>query len=320
MRVAVIGAGAIGGLYGGLMARAGHEVSLLARGEGLRAIQQRGLKIQSAEFGEFTITNIRASNDPHDLGTAELVLFAVKTYDLEGAARAASQILAPTGHLLTFQNGLDTPDRLAVELGEDRVLVGTTGLEVTALEPGVIGHLSKMHYVFIGALHGPPTRAVESTVETLRGAGINASVVEDGHRALWEKAVILIPMATITSVCRAPIGPIRDLPETHQLVDALLQEVTAVAAAYGYDMLEQRDRARGIIMEGWAYDGKASMARDFERGKRTELDAITGALVRMADARGVPVPVARTAYALLKLREQWEAGAQKGVGLAAAER
>ena len=319
MRVAVIGAGAIGGLYGGLLARNGHDVEFLARGEHLRRIRDHGLEIQSAEFGTFVV-NSRASDDPADLARAELVLFAVKTYDLDGATQAVARLLAQDGYVLTFQNGVDAPDRLAEVVGEEGVLIGTTGLEVTVLEPGKIGHLSKSHYVFVGALHGPPSAGVQRMVETLRGAGISAAAVEDGHRALWEKAVVLIPMATITSVCRAPIGAIRDLPETHQLIDALLNEVTAVAAAYGYDVPEARERARSII-EGWAYDGKASMARDFERGNRTELEAITGALVRMADARGVDVPVARTAYALLKLRViEGQAFAQRGVGIAAAER
>jgi 2-dehydropantoate 2-reductase len=183
----------------------------------------------------------------------------------------------------------------------------------------VIGHLSKGHYVFVAALQGLPTARVASVVETLRGAGINASAADDGHRALWEKAWLLVPMATITSVCRAPIGPIRDLSETHQLVEVLLDELTAVARAYGYDLPAARDRAREII-ETWPATGKASMARDFERGNRTELEAITGALVRLAEARRVDVPATRTCYAILKLRQELEAGSQKSLGVAAGGR
>ena len=318
MRVAVIGAGGIGGLYGGLLARAGHEVSFLARGAHLRAMQQRGLEVQSVEFGRFVV-QARSSDNPLDLGQADLVLFAVKTYDLDPAAQAAKQVLAPEGHLLTFQNGLEAPDQVAQVVGEERVLIGTTGLETTILEPGVIGHLSNVHYVLVAALNGPPTAAAEAVVDTLRGAGIKADAAQDGRRALWEKAWVLLPMATITSVCRSSIGPIRDLPETHRLIDALLDEVTAVARAYGYDLPEARERARSVI-ESWPASGKASMARDFERGNRTELEAITGALVRLADAKGVDVPVARTAYALLKLREKVDAGAEKGLGVAAGGR
>jgi 2-dehydropantoate 2-reductase len=313
MRVAVIGTGGIGGLYGGLLARAGHDISCLARGEHLRAIRQQGLRIQSAQFGTFMVQPNAASSDPSDLGPADLVIFAVKTYDLDPAAHAAMQTMTADSCLLTFQNGVDAPDRVAEIVGEDRVLIGTTGLESTILEPGVIGHLSPTHYVFVGALQGPPTPQVSSVVATLRAAGIEASEAADGHRALWEKAWLLLPMATITSVCRAPIGPIRELPETQRLVDLLIDEVGAVASAYGYDLPGASQRARSII-NGWAYDGKASMARDFERGNRTELEALTGALVRLAEAKGVDVPTARMAYALLKLRDQLASEPEKGVG------
>lgn len=315
MRVAVIGAGGIGGLYGALLSRAGHDVRFLARGQHLAAIQQHGLRIQSTQFGTFTV-QARASDTPAELGRgeAELVLFTVKTYDLEAAAPAARELLAPEGSLITFQNGIDAPDRLAELLGSERVLIGTTGLETTILEPGVIGHLSDFHFVFVGALHGPPTPRVASVVATLKAAGINAREAVDGHRALWEKAYVLLPMATITSVARSPIGPIRDLPETHELIEALLDEVMAVASAYGYALPEARAGAAAAIY-AWAPDGKASMARDFERGNRTELEALTGALVRMAHAKNVDAPVSRTAYALLKLRS---ANAEMVVGAAAA--
>jgi 2-dehydropantoate 2-reductase len=302
MRVAVIGAGGIGGLYGGLLARAGHDVRFLARGQHLAAIQQRGLRIESTQFGTFTV-QARASDTPHDLGPgeADLVLFAVKTYDLESAAPAAGELLASDGSLLTFQNGVDAPDRLAELIDAERVLIGTTNVETTILEPGVVGHLSSFHRVFVGALHGPPTPRVQSVVQTLRSAQINAAEAPDGHRALWEKAYVLLPMATITSVAQSPIGPLRDMAETRELIQALLDEVMAVASAYGYALPEARKQA-GEIIDSWAYDGKASMARDFERGNRTELEALTGTLVRMADAKNVAVPVSKTAYALLRLR------------------
>ena len=316
MRVGVVGAGAIGGLYGGVLARAGHQVGFLARGEHLRAIQSRGLKIESPTFGTFTV-QAPASDNPAELGQAELVLFAVKTYDLDEAVLAARQMLAPEGAILTFQNGLEAPDQVAARVGEQHVLIGTTGLEATILEPGVVGHLADWHFVTVSALNGPPSARVEHVAETLRAAGINASVAPDGRRALWEKAMLLMPMATITSVCRAPIGQIRDLPASHELALTLLEEVAAVARACGYALPAAHERARTTIETAPA-GMKASMARDFERGKRTELEALTGAVVRLADARHVAVPAMRTAYAILKLRERLdrdETGAKKTLGI-----
>jgi 2-dehydropantoate 2-reductase len=319
MRIAVIGAGGIGGLYGGLLARAGHQVSFLARGEHLRAIRARGLEVRSAEFGTFVVQGV-ASDDAAELGQADLMLFAVKTYDLDQAAFAAKDVLGPQSSLMTFQNGLDAPDQVAEVVGEGRVVIGTTALETTILEPGVIGHLSKWHTVTVSALDGPPTPRVDQVAEALRGAGINVGVTLDGRRTLWEKAWALIPMATITTVCRAPIGQIRDLPETRALVETLLDEVSAVARACGYDLPEARARAHAMLMEVAPPGMKASMARDFERGGRTELEALTGALVRMADARGVDVPATRTAYAILKLRQHIEADVENRLGIVASGR
>src|SRR4051794_34493653 len=171
MRVVVIGAGGIGGLYGGVLARAGHSVGFLARGAHLEAIKQRGLEVRSADFGNFVVQAL-ASADPADLGQADLALFAVKTYDLDDAARAASALLAPEASLLTFQNGVEAPDRVASIVGQQHVLIGTTRLETTVLEPGVIGHLSPGHLVTLSEFSGPPTARVEDVAGALKSAGI----------------------------------------------------------------------------------------------------------------------------------------------------
>jgi 2-dehydropantoate 2-reductase len=301
MRIAVIGAGGTGGLYGGLLARAGHEVSFLARGPHLQAIQQRGLHVRSADFGEFSVRAV-ASDDPSDLGEAKLVLLAVKTYDLESALPAAAAVLAPGGSLLTLQNGVEAPDQAAAVVGEDRVLIGTTALETTILEPGVIGHLSPGHVVTIGEFKGPPGPRVHEVADALRSAEINTVVAEDGHRALWEKAFMLIPMATLTSICQSSVGPIRELPETRALAETLLHEISLVSKACGYDLPEMAGRAMQNL-DRVAPTMKASMARDFERGGRTELEALTGAIVRLAEKHTVDVPASRAAYAVLKLRQ-----------------
>jgi 2-dehydropantoate 2-reductase len=318
MRIAIIGAGGTGGLYGGVLARAGHEVRFLARGQHLRSMQEHGLEVRSADFGTFVVS-APASEQPADLGQAELALLAVKTYDLDAALEAARLALAPGGQLLTLQNGLEAADQAARELGSERVLIGTTSLETTILEPGVIGHLSPGHLVTVSAYQGPPTAAVEQVAALLRAAGINTNVVPDGHRALWEKACLLMPIAAMTSVCRSSVGPIRDLPETLAMADEIISEVVAVGRAAGYELSAAEQRARGALRNvppAW----KASMARDFERGRRTELEAIIGALVRQADAHGVAVPTSRAVYAILKLRAQVEAGAAEQVGIGAAGR
>jgi 2-dehydropantoate 2-reductase len=306
MRIGVIGAGGTGGLYGGLLARAGHDVAFLARGPHLEAIQRHGLEVRSADFGTFSVP-ARASSDPRELGRSELLLFAVKTYDLETAAPAALEMLEADGHALTLQNGLEAPDQLAGVIGPRRVLIGTTALETTIVAPGVVGHLTPGHLINVASFEGPPSPAVERVVETLAGAGMNSQTAPDGHRALWEKAYLLIPMALLTSVCQLPIGPIRELPETREFAAMLLDDVARVARACGYDLAPQVALGVGILDRPPA-SMKASLARDFERGRRTELDALSGALLRLALAHGVDVPATRIAHAVLMLREQGGAG------------
>ncbi len=318
MRIAVIGAGGIGGLYGGLLARAGHDVAFLARGAHLAAIKAKGLEIRSPELGTFHIDPL-ASTDPTDLGQAELVLLTVKTYDLDAALPATAQVLAPNGSVLTFQNGLDAPDQVASRVGPDHVLIGTTVIETTIVEPGVIGQLSPMHVVTVSAYDAPPTPKTDHVVEVLQRAGINASAIEDGRRALWEKAMPLIPLATLTSLCQTAIGPIRELPETRVLTQTLLVEINDVARACGYDLPQVEERAMAQL-DRIPPTMKASMARDFDRGGRTELDALTGAIVRLADAHGVDIPATRTAYAALKLREQQSQAAREAIGSSTAAR
>ncbi|HET6318650.1 MAG TPA: 2-dehydropantoate 2-reductase [Chloroflexota bacterium] len=312
MRIAVIGAGAIGGLYGGLLARAGQEVQFLARGAHLASLTGRGLEVRTADLGTFHVDAVAAA-DPRELAPAELAVLTVKTYDLEAALPATAQLLAPGGSVLTLQNGLDAPDQVARKIPSELVLIGTTAVETTLVEPGVIAHMSPFRQVTVAAFDGPPTPVVRQVVEVLRGARIDATSVEDGHRSLWEKAAPLIPLATLTSLCQLPIGPIRELPETRALIETLLAEVIVVARAYGYDLSDVQQRSL-TLLDRIPPTMRASMARDFERGGRTELEALTGAIVRLAESRQVEVPATRAAYAVLKLREQQLAQARDGVG------
>jgi 2-dehydropantoate 2-reductase len=301
MRVAVIGTGGVGGLYGGVLARAGHEVGFLARGAHLAAIREHGLQVRSTQFGTFSVHGL-ASDNAKELGQADLALFAVKTYDLAQAADSLRSVLGEGSMVLTFQNGLEAPDRVAEIVGAEHVLIGTSALETYVAEPGVVAHTSAFHMVTVSELNGPPTPRLQQVYTALKEAGVNVQIVDDGRRALWQKAFNLIPMATATSLCETSIGPIRDLPETAALLESLLQELQGVAAACGYELPEGATTARGFITN--AHPGfTSSMARDFERGRRTELDALTGAVVRLGQARGVDVPATRTAYAVLKLRE-----------------
>jgi 2-dehydropantoate 2-reductase len=300
MRTVVVGAGAIGGFYGAMLARAGHEVAFLARGAHLEAIRAQGLEVRSAQFGTFTVHGA-ASDQPGELIVGELVIFGVKTYDLESGARAAATVVGPGSMLLTLQNGVDAPDQVAAIVGTEHVLIGTTAIESTIIEPGVVAHLSPMHRLTLSELEGPVTARLDRLQATLAAAEINASIVADGRRALWQKAAALIPFAGLTTAGGANIGAIRANPVARAVLDDAIAETLAVAAACGSPLPDGAAATMALIAT-MAPTMTSSLARDFEQRGRNELEALLGAIVRLGAEHGVPVPVTRALYAALRLR------------------
>jgi 2-dehydropantoate 2-reductase len=288
---------------GGLLARAGHNVSVLARGPHLAAIRASGLQVRSSEVGDITV-NVRATDQPGALGRNELVIVGVKMYDFAAATQAAAEALAPDGVAITIQNGLDAPYELAAVVGQERVLTGTAAIEATLLEPGVIGHLFPTHALTLSELDGPPTPRLERLASELKVAGINLTMVPNGYQALWDKAARLIPFATVTTAANCGLGALFASPEASSLTAQLFDEVTAVALATGYDVSTtvQRIRAQAQSAAQRAPHVTSSMNRDMQAGKQIELEWLTGKLVRLADEHGVPAPAHRTLYAVIKAR------------------
>jgi 2-dehydropantoate 2-reductase len=303
MRIAIIGAGGVGGFLGGLLARAGHEVAFLARGQHLEAIRQRGLELRSRQFGDFTVKP-KATSEPSELGENDLVLVAVKMYDFAVAAEAAKAAISPDGRALTIQNGLDAPRELAKLIPPSQVLAGTASIEAAILRPGVIGHLVPMHSVTVSELEGPPTPRLEQLAAELKAAGVHASVVPDGMAALWQKACGLIPFATLTAAAGCTLGELASEPASRDVAEALMDEAVAVADACGYDMRKASAGWRGFLQRGaeTTPDFTSSLNRDFRAGKPTELEWLTGTMVRLACEKSVPVPTHQALYGILKLR------------------
>jgi 2-dehydropantoate 2-reductase len=305
MRIAVVGAGGVGGFLAVMLARAGNDVWVLARGAHLDVIRAHGLRLHSAQFGDVTV-ELRASDRPEDLPSAELAFIGVKLYDFEPAAKALGAVLAANGAGVTLQNGLEAPALLAQTIGEQRVLIGTVSIEATVLEPGVIGHLVPVHQMSLSNLHGPPTARLESTVALLQSAQVNVSVAPDGRQALWDKAAALIPIATITAAAATGIGPIFELQETRALLQSLMDEAKRVAAADGHSVEQSQARFMALMEQAAEVRPRftTSMDRDFQAGRRTELDWLTGALIRIAEEKHIDVPAHRALYAVLKLKQQ----------------
>ena len=317
MRVAVIGSGGVGGFVGGRLAKAGHEVAFLARGEHLRALQQHGLRVRSTD-GDFDIPSVTASDQPGELGPADLFLFTVKTYDTEAAATLLKPLLKPGSTVLTLQNGIDNHQRIDAILGDGVALPGTIRIETTIAEPGVIAHTSPFYLIRFGEVRGdvgaadvraaqrkaPQSERVERLGAAFAEAGLKASVPRDMRVDLWSKYLQIVSFAGLSTLARATLGEILASPELTETYVAMMHEVAAVAQAEGVDLGDDAAEKQITAARGMHPSFKSSMQRDLERGRRLEVDAITGALVRLGAKHGVPTPVTACVNAVLALEDR----------------
>lgn len=301
MRIAVMGAGGMGGYFGGRLARGGETVAFIARGEHLRAIQAHGLRVRSIA-GDFAIT-APATDDPRRvpelIGPVDLILFCVKSYDTEAAAEAIRPIIGAETAVLTLQNGVVNVETLGRLLGPARVLGGLVyGFAVIA-EPGVIEHTQGGRIVF-GELDGPESARARRFVEAGRRAGFPIELTGDVRRALWEKYLMICALSGMTAIARRPIGEIRTCPESRRMYRLILDELTAVAKAEGVGLAEDVVEAGMAAVDRLNADSYSSLYHDLTRGRRLELEALQGYAVRLGARDGIPTPALFAVYAALR--------------------
>src|SRR4051812_28469403 len=279
MRVLIMGAGAIGGIYGTLLALRGHEVTFVARGAQLKAMQSHGLEVRTPS-GAHHLPSVAAVERPADAsGPFDLVLFTVKGYDTEDAATAVRPAVGPRTVVLTLQNGVESADRLAEILPSENILTGATYVAATATAPGVIEQVSAFRRIVCGEPSGGITPRVEAISAALQDAGIETTASADATAAVWQKFVMQAPNATITSVCRAPVGSIRDTADGAALYRRAMAEVVAVGRASGVTVAGDAVDAAFATVSSMPVAAKSSMQVDFERGRHVELEELTGAVV-----------------------------------------
>lgn len=300
-----MGTGGLGGYFGGLLGRAGEDVVFVARGAHLEAIAAEGLRVMSPD-GDFTL-RAPAIARPADAGTAELVLFAVKTYDEAAAAEAIRPVVGPGTAVLCLQNGVETEDRLVGVLGRAPVLGGVTYVSAAIEAPGVIRHSGLSGKIVFGELDGRLTPRVTAIDAALLRAGIRTEVVPDIVRVLWEKFVFICAVGGMTATTRATLGEVWDQPESRAMLRALMEETAAVAGARGMPLDGVVDRQMALVerlVSGADYHTRASLYHDLAAGKRMELDALCGAVVRMGRDAGVPAPFSAAVVAVLRPHER----------------
>jgi 2-dehydropantoate 2-reductase len=300
MRVAVIGAGAMGSFFGGVLARAGEDVTFIARGKQLAALNDSGLTIQSALIGDSTFA-VDATDQPDQVGCVDAVLFCVKTYDLESAAGAIAPLLGPGTFVLTMQNGVESADRLGEILGSGRALCGVSWVTANVASPGVITHARGKRLIF-----GEPAGGLSVRVERLKNVFERAGVEAEAHPSiripLWQKFMIASLAAGLSALTRLPFGSIVNTEETATFALGLLQEAEAVARAMNVDLPEGAAVATFDVLVAlaaespWAYP---SLYHDLVAGRRLEVDALNGAIHHLGTKHGIATPLNFAVYAAL---------------------
>jgi 2-dehydropantoate 2-reductase len=299
MRIAVVGAGGVGGGFGAALAHAGADVTFIARGAHLAAMRSEGLKVQGGR-GETHLVPTKATDDPAEVGPVDIVLFCVKLWDVESAGQHIKPMVGRATAVIPLQNGIDAPERLIPILGEKAVMGGVAQISASIIKPGVINQVGTFMRMIFGELDGSVTPRGKALLELCQKAGFDATLSEQITTELWMKFVLLAANAGMTAVTRQPIGKLRDDPDLRPLFVSACEETIAVARAEGIK-LPPDALTKVLDFIGHAPPAmKASMALDLERGNRLELPWLNGKVVELGRKRGVPTPTHAMLYAVLK--------------------
>jgi 2-dehydropantoate 2-reductase len=298
MRLAVVGVGAVGGYFGGRLARSGEEVAFVARGATLEALRRDGLVVDSVD-GDFTVQPVRATDDAVSVGPVDAVIFGVKAWQVGEAARAARPLFGPGTAALPLQNGIGAPAEIDRVLGAGTSLGGVCKIFAAVASPGRIRHLGVDPSIELGELDDRPSDRVEALRAALEAAGVTVSVPESIGAAMWQKFLFIVATSSVGAVTRATLGEIRECPEPRSLLEASAREIWSLARARGVPVAGDAVERVMSFVDRLPAEATASMQRDLVAGRPSELEAQTGTVVRLAAEAGLDVPVNRFLYAAL---------------------
>lgn len=304
MRIAIIGAGGVGGYFGGKLADGGADVVFIARGATLDAMRTNGLRVDSIK-GDFVIAHPNVTDDPASVGHVDAVFLTVKTWQIAEAAEQIKPMLGDDTMVIPLENGIDAPDQLVAILGSHHVLGGLCGIVSFIAAPGHIRHIGADPFVMFGELDNRRTPRVEALRDVCVNAGVQADIPSDIHHALWSKFVFIAPMSGVGAATRVPIGVWRTMPEPRELATRAIREIVNVARARGIDLGGDAAVDRTLArFDGLPPESTSSLQRDIIDGKPSELDAQLGAVVRLGRETNVATPVCETLLALLLPQER----------------
>jgi 2-dehydropantoate 2-reductase len=303
LRIAIMGSGGVGGYFGARLAMGGADVHFVARGAHLAAMRERGLAVEGGPE-PIHLAKIEVTDEPETIGAVDLVMFCVKLWDTELAARQLMPIIKPETGIVSFQNGVTKDDMLRPIFGERRLLGGVAYVGTSIGRPGVIAQQGSLQRLVFGEYDGQRSQRIEDFYAACKQGGINAEISNDVRRSIWEKFVVLVAMSGATTVMRSTIGPIRSNPLTRQFLLDLAREVVAVGRAQGVALPADYAEQRIPFFDGWPAEMTTSMHHDLRAGRLLELRWLAGSVVDLGAQVGIATPLNRAVRDILILHAQ----------------
>jgi 2-dehydropantoate 2-reductase len=295
MRIAFIGIGALGGYFGGRLAKAGNDVIFIARGAMLEALRKNGLRVESP-LGDFALPKVQVISDPTSVGKVDAVFITTKAWQVTEAAQQIRGIIGRETVVVPLQNGVEAYDQLTAVLGSDPVLDGLCHVMAMVVAPGVVRHAGPKALITVGERNNARTARLEKLVECLSAADLDTRVPDNIQAALWEKFEVVASLGGVGAVTRAPVGVIRSIPEARSLLERAMQEIAGLARVCGVPVPNESVANTMKFAESLPFDSMASMQRDLIAGRPSELGAQSGAVVRLGRASNFPTPVHEFIY------------------------
>jgi len=303
MRIAIFGAGGVGGYFGGRLVQAGENIVFIARGGNLEALRARGLKVDSIE-GDFSLAQVQVADDPKQVGEVDAILFCVKAGQVSQAAPALRPMLGPRTCVVPLQNGVEAPAVLRTVLGREHVMGGLCSLIVSVIEPGQIRHTGGKPLIKFGELDNRRSERVMQLYRAFeRAQGLSVEIPASIEAAIWQKFVFIAAWGGVGALTRAPVGILRKQPGTLRMLQQAIQEILAVARALGIELPEDVLESTRALLDEMPPEGTASMQRDIMCHRPSELEAQTGAVVRLGREAGVETPINTLIYESLLPQE-----------------
>ena len=301
MKIAMMGSGGVGGFFGGRLAKAGCDVTFIARGAHLAALREQGLMLENEPQGNIHVPQVKATDDPAQVGPVDLVILSVKLWDTEAAAKQVAPMVGPDTAVLSLQNGVIKDEIMRRVFGDKAVMGGVCYVATHISKPGTIHQTGTMQRIVVGEYDGSVSNRVKDLHEALVQSGVTAELSTDVRRSIWEKYVFLVGLSATTTSMRRTLGPVRSNPQTRAFLQDLMAEVVAVGRAHGVALTDEFAGSRMAFADSLPADMTSSMHHDLEKGNRLEVDWLSGGVVKLGREKGVPTPCNRAVCDILAL-------------------